>query len=620
MRHAFTAFTCLLLLGAIAAPIAMEQNPQEPAQTSANGNGAQTPSHTMRPVITGRKYAVSSMKPQATEAGVRILEAGGNAFDAAVATQAVLALVDPAMNGYGSDAVLLVYDAKTKRVISINAEGTAPKLATINWYKEHNNGRLPVNDSLLAGTVPGVVDAWYTLLDRWGTMSFEKVLQPAIEIAEEGFALPGGLARSMSSRALQKYPSSVKLYQPAGHPYREGDIFKNPDAGLLLRKLIEAEKAAAPKGRHAALQAARDRFYKGDIAKTMAAFSEAQGALFRYEDFASYSVEVEQPVTTNYRGYDIYKNASSTQAPAELFALNMLEGYDLKKMGLNSADYIHTTAEAVKLAMGDREKYLGDADFIKIPFEGLLSKEYAAERRALIDPDKASLELRPGDPSKYMKHAGDFVDYPYHVTMDGDASHAGDTSYLAVIDKDRNMVSFEPSNHSEWGTKVVIEGLGIIFNCRGDYYSLVPGEANALAPGKRPRSTLQSTLVMKDGLPYMILGSPGADDQIMRTMQTLLNIVDFNLNVQQAIEAPRWTTTSFPASPFPHTMRPGALNVESRIPQSVIQALIAKGHRIPAQVDGPWSMAEMAVIQIDPKTGMLNAGADPRVDAYAWAR
>ena len=610
------AAAAFVAVGAIA--LSAMQQPSAPSQPQDPESRTETVTRTMRPVITGREYAVSSMKPQATAAAVRILEAGGNAFDAAVAGQAVLALVDPAMNGYGSDAVILVYDAKAKKVVSINAEGTAPKLATIDWYKEHHNGTLPVNDTLLSGTVPGVVDGWYLLLDHWGTMSFAQVLQPAIETAEQGFALPEGLARSMRSRALAKYPTSVKLYQPDGHPYEAGDIFKNPDAGRLLRKLVDAEKATAGGGRHAGLKAARDRFYTGDIAKTMAAFSEAQGALFRYEDFTSYTAQLETPVSTNYRGFEIYKNASSTQAPAELIALNMLEGYNLKAMGLNSPEYIHTTAEALKLAMGDREKYLGDMDFIKIPFDGLLSKDYAAERRKLIDPNAASLELRPGDPSKYMSHAGDFVDYPYHVTVEGDASHQGDTSYLAVVDKSRNMVSFEPSNHSEWGTKVVVADLGIIFNCRGDYYSLVPGEANALAPGKRPRSTLQSTLVMKDGLPYMILGSPGADDQIMRTMQTLLNVVDFGLNVQQAIEAPRWSTNSFPASPFPHTMRPGTLSVESRIPTSVQDALRAKGHKL--TVAGPWSLAEMAVIQIDPKTGILNAGADPRADAYAWAK
>jgi gamma-glutamyltranspeptidase/glutathione hydrolase len=613
---------------AVVAASAIAVTAMQQTQSSAQGQGAGAQAQdsegrtvqankTMRPIVSGREFAVSSMKPQATAAATRILEMGGNAFDAAVAGQAVLALTDPAMNGYGSDAVVLVYDAKTKKVVSINAEGTAPKLATIAWYKEHQNNRIPANDSLLAGTVPGVVDAWYMLLDHWGTMTFAQVLQPAIETAEQGFPIPEGLARSMRSRSLTKYPSSVKLYQPEGHPYQAGDLFKNPDAGKLLRKLVESEKAAGG-NRHAGLKAARDRYYTGDIAKTMAAFSEAQGALFRYEDFASYTAKLEEPVSTNYRGYQVYKNRSSTQGPTELFALNMLEGYDLKKMGLNSADYIHTTAEALKLAMGDREKYLGDTDFIKIPFEGLLNKDYAAERRKLIDPEKASLELRPGDPSKFMTHATDFVDYPYTVTLEGDADHAGDTSYLSVIDKDRNMVSFEPSNHSEWGTKVVIEGLGIIFNCRGDYYTLNEGEANALAPGKRPRSTLQSTLIMKDNQPFMIMGSPGGDDQVMRTMQTLMNVIDFGQNVQQAIESPRWSTASFPASPFPHTMRPGTLTVESRIPVDVQDALKAKGHRL--TVVGPWVLAEMAVIQIDAKTGFLLAGADPRADAYAWAR
>src|SRR5262245_17258395 len=224
---------------------------------------------TTRPVIMGRHHAVSSMKPQATDAAVRILEAGGNAFDATVAGHAVLALVDPALNGYGSDAVALIYDAKTKKIVSINAEGPAPKLATIEWYQRHQNGRIPSNDSLLSAIVPGAIDAWYTMLDRWGTMTLEQVLQPALEIAEQGFPLTRGLASSMNNSAkLKKYPTSVKLYQP-GTPWREGDLFKNPDAGRLLRKLSEAEKAAASKGRHAALLAARDRFYKGDIAKTM---------------------------------------------------------------------------------------------------------------------------------------------------------------------------------------------------------------------------------------------------------------------------------------------------------------------------------------------------------------
>jgi gamma-glutamyltranspeptidase/glutathione hydrolase len=606
-RFTTLAFAVVFATGLAGSALAQEESP------------AQAPAaRTMRPVISGRLYAVSSMKPQATEAAVRILEAGGNAFDAAVAGQAVLALVDPSLNGFGSDAATLVYDAKTRQVVSINGAGPAPKLATIEWYAANNGGKLPVNDGLLSATVPGVVDTWFTLLDRWGTMTFAQVLQPAIEVAEQGFVLPPALARSIATtRKLQKYPSTMKLYWPGGKAPQAGDVFRNPDAGRMLRRLVEAEKGASGKGRHAGLVAARDRFYKGDVARELAAFSEQNGGLFCYDDFASYTVKVESPVSIKYRGFDIYKNASATQGPAELFALNMLEGYDLRKLGLNSADYIHASAEALKLAFADREKFLGDMDFIRIPFDGLLSKEYAAERRALIDPDKASLELRPGDPSKYTKTRVP-LDRPVSVTFEGDADHVGDTSYIGVVDKDRNMVSFEPSLHSSWGTGVVMGDLGLIFNCRGDYYSLVPGEANALVPGKRPRSTLQSTLVMKDGQPYMILGSPGGDDQVMRTMQTLINVIDFGMNIQQAIETPRWSTRAFPASPFPHTMYPGDLSVENRIPEPVQKALLAKGHKL--TTSGAWSLGSNAAIVVDVKTGFLHAGADPRVDAYAWAR
>jgi gamma-glutamyltranspeptidase/glutathione hydrolase len=574
-------------------------------------------SRTMRPVIRGRHYAATSMKAEATRAAERVLEAGGNAFDAIVAGQAALAVVDAAANGVGSDAVILLYDARAKKVFSINAEGTAPKLATIEWYKKNNDGKLPINDGLLSGTVPGVVDAWYILLDRWGTMSFAQVLKDAIDLAENGFPISNRLARAIErSQKLRKYPTSLKVYHPNGQVPGAGEVFRNPDLARSLKKMVEAEKQSASKGRAAGLKAARDRFYKGDIAREMAAFSEANGGLFRYEDFAAYTAKVEEPVFIDYRGYQIYKNPSANQGPAELFTLNILEGYDLKGMKQNSAEYIHISAEALKLAFADREKYLGDMDFIRIPYEGLLSKEYAGERRKLIDPQTASLELRPGTPEKFMKGAAP-VDRPIKPNTSGDGDHEGDTSYIAVIDKDRNMVSFEPSLHSGFGTGVVMGATGIIFNCRGDYYSLDPNHANALAPGKRPRSTLQSTLVMKDKLPHMVMGSPGGDDQIMRTMQTLLNMIEFEMNVQQAIEAPRWSTRGFPASPFPHTMYPGDLSVEDRIPDSVRQALTAKGHKL--RVSRGWSMGANAAIVVDLKTNVLSAGADPRTDAYAWA-
>jgi len=444
------------------------------------------------------------------------------------------------------------------------------------------------------------------------------VLQPAIELAENGFPLSERLAAIIAgAEKIRKYPTTVKIYLPNGQPPKAGEIFKNPDLARTLKKLVEAEQESKAKGRHEALKAARDRFYKGDLARVLAAFSEANDGLFRYQDFADYTAEVETPVSIDYRGYRVYKNPSASQGPTELIALNLLEGYDLKALGHNSADFIHTSVEAVKLAMADREKFLGDMDFIKIPYDGLLSKDYARERRTLIDPQKASLELRPGSPEKFQNNAAALGGRPVHVTLDGNASHDGDTSYIAVVDKDRNMVSFEPSLHSEFGTGVVMGDTGIIFNCRGDYYSLIRGEANALEPGKRPRSTLQSTLVMKDGQPFMITGSPGADDQVMRTMQTLLNIVDFGMNIQQAIEAPRWSSRAFPASPFPHTMYPGDLSVEARIPLTTQQALIARGHKL--RVDPPWWIGSNAGILIDSKTGVLDAGADPRVEAYAWA-
>jgi gamma-glutamyltranspeptidase/glutathione hydrolase len=569
----------------------------------------------MRPVIRGRHAAVASMKAEATEAARQILDAGGNAFDAAVAGQAALAVSDFSLNGVGSDAQLLVYSASEKKVYAINAEPRAPKLATIEWYQKNNGGKIPDSDGLLSGGIPGVVDAWYILLDRWGTMSFEQVLQPAIDLAQNGFPLSErGAGYIAESTKILKYPTTTKIYLPNGHTLKAGDLLKNPDLAATLKKLIEAEKRNQLNGRHEALKAARDRFYKGDIALELARFSEANGGLFRYEDFAEYTAEVETPVSTNYRGYDIYKNPSSSQGPTELIALNMLEGYDLKSLGHNSADFLHTSVEAVKLAMGDREKYLGDMDFIKIPYDGLLSKDYARERRKLIDPAKASLELRPGTPEKAT--AGE-LERPVHVTVEGHASHVGDTSYIAVIDKDHNMVSFEPSLHELFGTGVVMGNTGIIFNCRGDYYSLVRGEANALEPGKRPRSTLQSTLIVKDGQPFGILGSPGGDDQVMRTMQTLINMVDFGMNIQQAIEAPRWSSRSFPASPFPHTMYPGDMSVEARIPEETRQALTAKGHKL--RVAPPWSLGSNGGIIIDSSTGVLSAGADPRVDAYAWA-
>ena len=517
--------------------------------------------------------------------------------------------------------MLLVYDARSKKVFSINAEGTAPRLATIDWYKKNQGGKIPVNEGLLSATVPGAVDAWYTLLERWGTMTFAQVLAPAIEIAEQGFPIGERLARGIAAtKKLHNHPTSVRLYFPGGEAPRPGEIFRNPDAARTLRRLVEAERESAARGRREALRAARDRFYKGDIARAMARFSEENGGLFRYEDFAAYSAKVEEPVSIDYERHE----GSGFVAPfweqplrhwAGMFEAGVRANLVASRLAVplmlpnRRGLIVHTTA-------WDRDKYLGDLDFIRVPYEGLLAREYARERRKLIDAARASLELRPGVPEKFMKDMPE-LDRPMDVDLTGRGDHFGDTSYIAVVDRDRNMITFTPSLHSGFGTGVVMGDLGFAFNCRGDYYSLVQGQANALQPGKRPRSTLQGTLVLKDGQPAMVAGSPGGDDQCMRTLQTFLNMVEFGMNVQQAIEAPRWSTRSFPSSPFPHTMYPGDLTVESRVPESVRQALAARGHKV--HMSGPWSLGSNAAIVIDPKTGVLAAGADPRVDAYALA-
>mgnify|MGYP005842192181 CR=1 FL=1 len=568
---------------------------------------AARPDRPTRPVIRGRSYAISSMRPECTQVAEQILRRGGNAFDAAVAAQAVLGLVDAPNNGVGSDAMLLVYDAKSGQAWSLNAGGTAPQLATIDWYRTHQQGRIPLNDGLLSGTVPGVVDAWCTLLDRWGTMTLAELLAPAIEMAENGFVLGERLASSLHSQKLRKYPSSVKAFS-LHRPWKAGDVYTLPQLARTLRRLVEAEQEAAPRGRSAALKAARDRFYRGDIAREMAEFSEKNGGLFRYGDFAAYRVLIEKPVSVEYRGYQVLKNPSANQGPAELLALNILETFDLRSLGHNSAAYIHAGVEAIKLAFADRE-YLADETFVKIPWETLLSKDYAAPRRRLIDPQKASFDFRQGKIESFA--------HPADIDFSGREGEGGDTSYLCIVDQHRNVVSFTPSLHSGYGTGVAMGELGFVFNCRGDYFSLVPGHPNVLAPGKRPRTTLQSTLVLQHGKPVLVMGSPGGDDQCLRTLQTLLNVVEFGMNVQQAIEAPRWSTRSFPQSYFPHTMYRGEATVEDRIPEPVRESLRSKGHQL--KLAGGWSLGSIAAIALDPETGVLSAGADPRVDAYALA-
>ena len=442
--------------------------------------GAARPAQTMKSLARGADFAAASMMPQATLTAEQVLRAGGNAFDAVVAGQACWAWFSPhpmvsvatpccwSMTRRRRRFSRLMRKARLPswlRSTGIRSTTAASSRSTILCW------RAPFPALWTPGTYCSRAGAAKTLRSCWRPRS----------------SWPNAVSRSaagaFASRAFLKYPTSMRVYGPPdGKAWQDGELWKNPDLARTFRRLVEAEHEAMPQGRQAALKAARDRFYKGDIAREMARFSEESGALFRYEDFAGYSAKVEEPVSVDYRGYTVYKNPSASQGPAELIALNLLEGYDLKKMGLNSAEYIHTSVEAIKLAMADRDTYLGDMDFIDIPYRGLLAKEYAASRRKLIDTAKASLEFRPGEVAPFAGPGYKTVNRPRDVDLAGHADHLGDTSYIATADRDRNMVSFTPSLHSGFGAKVVVGNLGFVFNCRGDYYSLVRGTPMRSSP------------------------------------------------------------------------------------------------------------------------------------------
>jgi gamma-glutamyltranspeptidase/glutathione hydrolase len=573
---------------------------------------------TYRPVVRGMHWAITSRNFQATQAGAKIFEQGGNAIDAEIATLATLGVTEPGLSGLGGEAFFLIYDPNTKKVVSINGGGTAPYAATIEWFNKNQGGEIPTQGSILCAVTPGAFDAWIVALDNYGTMSLKEVLASAIELAEQGFPVPEEFCETIRAwgERLEPFENAKKLFFKAdGSSYKPGDIFVNKDLADVMKRLVEAEQKALSEGksRGDALQAARDHFYKGDIAKEFVEFSQAYDGLFSEKDLADYQAKLEEPVHTNYRGYEIYKNPSNNQGPAELVALNIIEGFDVKTMGHNSPEAIHVMVEAINLAMADREKYLGDMDFIKIPFEGLLSKDYAAERRKLIDPNKTLKEYPYGDPSKYTASAG-FM--KRNVVSENEWwSSVSATSHASAADKSGYVVACTPSNHYPMGTGAVV--LGFVLGSRGSYFFLEPEHANALMPGKRPRNTITPSMALKDGKPFMAYGTPMGDGQCQSLSQFLVNIVDFGMNVQEAMEAPMWGSASFPGSTWPHTVLPGRLSLDKRIPDEVREALKAKGYGLGDIA--PFGAQSISAIMIDPETRAFAAGAATKKDSQAIA-
>ena len=568
----------------------------------------------------GLRGAVAAGSEAATEAGMRMFLAGGNAVDAGIATMLAASVFEFSHFGFGGEAPILVR-TKEGKVFAIAGVGTMPKLGTADFYRNHALTPLEIDDppgpnglkdwvpvvGILSTLVPGMVDAAIVTERDFGTKSFSEVLQPAIELAD-GFPLDefGALSLASSERYLSAWPSSKRVYLPNGVPGRAGSIFRQPDLARTLRNMAEVEKKSLAAGatRAKAMEAVRDYFYRGDIARRIGEFSKANGGLLRYEDMAAFHVAPEEAVSTTFHGYTVYKPGFWSQGPCMIEALNILEGFPIGEMGLNSANYIHTMTEAMKLAYADRDTYYGDPRFNQIPADTLLSKAYGAERSKLIG-DEASLEFRPGK-------IGD--NPPQHPSLSQMAEHkldpaalAKDTTCVDAIDRDGVAISITPSG--AWMPPVIAGDTGIPLTQRAQSFLLIPGHPNELAPGKRPRVTLSPTIVVGPGKNLLTLSTPGGDQQDQALLQVLFASVEYGLDAQTAVESPRFQSEHYVSSFDNHEMKPGVLGLDERLPSAVFQELQRRGHKV--EVKSRYDSGSAPVLIRMYPSGVIEAGADP---------
>ena len=560
---------------------------------------------TWRPAILADNGMVASGHALASEAGLRVLRAGGNAVDAALATWAVQGLAEPEMTGLGGDMFILIYLAKTGEVKFINGTGFAPMAATVDFYK--GRGGLP-DEGPLSVSVPGAVGAVELAAKTYGTRSLAEVLAPAIELAERGFpvteALAGGLRSSREK--LGKAESSRKIWFSGDRPLQMGERVVQRDLAATLREIGKNGSAA---------------FYSGPIAQKFAAYMKSVGGLIDEKDLASYTPYEDTPIHVTYKGIDVYECPPNSQGHVMLQALNILEGMNVRYMRHNSAPYLHVVTEALKLSFADRNRYVGDPKFVPpIPIRELLSKEYAAVRRALINPDRAIAgEAPPGDPRRPTTSQpvawAPPEPVPELATVRA-ASEDGHTTYLAVVDKDRNMVSITSSLLSLFGSGHVVEGAGFMLNNRMAYFGLEDDDVNVLRPGKRVRQTINPQLALRNGKPYMAFGTPGADTQPQAQLQFFLNVAEFGMTVQQALEQPYIVSTGFKSSYYPHRAD-GTLQVPSALPKHVLDELAAMGHKL--DIRSSRGVGSVKAIIIHPTTGVLMGGVSPTRDSYVMA-
>ena len=532
-----------------------------------------------RSVVMAPRGMVATSQPLAAQAGIDILKAGGNAIDAAIAVNAVLGVVEPMSCGIGGDLFAIVSEAGSDRLTGLNASGRAPHAATITYYRDRGHEYIP-GSGPLSWSVPGCVDGWNCLLDRFGTMSLGQVLEPAIWYAENGFPVSDIIARDWagSTPLLSPWPESARVYLPGGKAPEPGAGFRNPDLARSYRILAEG---------------GRDAFYHGEIAEAILACSRDVGGLFSLEDFRDHASTWDDPVCAEYRGHTVWELPPSGQGIAALQMLNILEGYDLADTGCLSADTLHLQIEAKKLAYADRAEYYADPSFADVPVEVLLSKAYADRQRERIDPRRAAIDVPAGDP--VLQH--------------------GDTAYMTVVDKDRNAVSFIQSIFHGFGSGIVPERTGFPIQNRGQLFSLDPAHRNALVPHKRPFHTIIPAMVTRNGKPWLTFGLMGGAMQPQGHVQVLCNMIDFGMDVQEAGDAPRFQHFgSAEPTGTPMEAGGGRVNVEEGIGEGAFRGLAEKGHRISLSSHG---YGGYQAIRIDPETGMLHGASEPRKDGCA---
>jgi gamma-glutamyltranspeptidase/glutathione hydrolase len=583
----------------------------------------------MRQAVRGANGAVAAGSDYATDAGLKIMNQGGNAVDVGVATMFAASVTELSHFGMGGEAPILIR-TKDGKVYSIAGVGTMPKMATADFFRNRkmsygettfeNDGKglkgvLP-NAGLMPALVPGMVSAGLVALREFGTKSFAEVIAPALENAD-GYVVDEMRARSFASAVefFDLWPTSKAHFMPNGRTARVGEVFKQPDLAATLRAMVNAEKKALAEGkdRKTAINAVHDYFYKGEIAKKIDAFSKENKGLLRYEDFANFHADVEEPVSTTFHGYTVYKPGFWSQGPDMIETLNILDGYT-DKPALNTAEYIHRQVEALKLAYADRDTYYADPKFSKLDVKQLLTKEYAAERRKLIT-DRASMTFNPGPISgKTLPHPTTADMASYRID---DALMSHDTTCVIAIDKSGVMFSSTPSG--AWMPSVIAGDTGIPLTQRAQSFVLIKGSPNELAGGKRPRVTLSPTLVTKaDGTPAFALSTPGADVQDQALLQVLFNSMEFGEDAQQAVENPRYQTRHLVASLDNHAWNIGSLLLDERIAPDVAQELARRGHQV-SWMSKYNSGSAPVMIRVLPN-GVLEAGADPFYNRSARAR